>query len=89
MKTTLTQEEYSKIKQLVENALSSYNKAEAKKYIDQIQYCAYGLTGNARNILASLEACVKEASGRISDKERKKYFVTMELYKLMDYVSED
>lgn len=35
------------------------------------------------------KACVINASGRVSDKERKKYFVTMELYKLKDYVMED
>lgn len=89
MKTTLTQEEYFKLEQLVECALDACSKKEAKKYIDKIPYCVYGLTGNAHNILSTLEACVINASGRISDKESKKYFVTMELYKLKDYVIED
>lgn len=86
MKTILSKDEYCKIEQLVGCALAAWNKAEAKKYIDKIPYCAYGLTGNAHNILSTLISCVKDAAGQVSDQERKKYFVTMELEKLKDYV---
>lgn len=88
MKTTLTEEEYENVKQLADSAMNACNKAEARKYIEKIPYAAYGLTGNANNILGALIACVKNASGQVNDKENKKYFVTMELYKLEKYVEE-
>ena len=38
---------------------------------------------------SSLVAYTENASGGGSDKEHKKYFVDMELYKLKDYVTKD
>ena len=89
MKTTLTQEEYVKLSHLVKMALGAKNQSEARRFINQIPYCTYGLTGNAKNILSSLVAYTENASGGGSDKEHRKYFVDMELYKLKDYISED
>lgn len=51
MKQNLTQEEYDRINQLVECALTSPNKQEAQKYISELQSFGYSLHGNAGNIL--------------------------------------
>lgn len=82
MKEKLTIEEYEKIKQLVDCALDASNKKDAQKYINQMQSYEYNLCGNARNILGELICCVKNASGRVADKERKIYFVRSKLYVL-------
>lgn len=82
MKEKLIKEEYEEIKQLVDYALDAPNKKEAQKYINQMQSYEYSLCGNARNILGELICCVKDASGRVSDKERKSYFVRSKLYVL-------
>lgn len=66
MKTTLTKEEYENIKQLADNAMDACNKDEARKYIDKIPYSVYGLTGNANNVLGTLMAYVKNASGQVN-----------------------
>lgn len=89
MKQTLTQEEYDRINQLVEYALTSQNKKEAQKYINELQSIGCMLHGNARNIFGQMLSYVKNASGMVSDKESKMYFVKMELYKLEKYVVRD
>jgi len=86
MRYKLQEEEYEKIKELVDYALSASNKAEAKRYIQQLNYAALGLQGAANNILQELIASVNTASGQVSDKERKSYFAQMDLYKLKDFV---
>lgn len=82
MKEKLTKEEYEEIEQLVDCALYAPNKKEAQKYINRMQSYEYSLWGNASNILGELICCVKDASGRVSDKERKSYFVKSKLYVL-------
>ena len=51
MKEKLTQQEYQKIIELVDNAIYAPNKKEAQKYITQMQSYRYNLCGNADNIL--------------------------------------
>lgn len=84
-KTKFTLEEFEKIKQLVDSAIHAQNKREAKDYIDKLDFCGYGIVGNTRNILNNLVACVENASGVVSDKERKISFVQQELYTLEWY----
>lgn len=85
MKEKLTTEEYTAIEQLVESALDAPNKKEAQKYINKIQSYGYGLCGNASNILGELICYVKDASGRVADKERRVYFAKSKLYVLECY----
>ena len=85
MKQKLTSEEYEQIKQLVECALDSPNKEEAQKYINKMQSYKYNLCGNASYILSELVCYVKDASGRVTDKERRIYSVKSKLYELESY----
>lgn len=82
MKEKLTAEEYEEIKQLVDCALDAPNKKDAQKYINKMQSYEYNMWGNTKNILGELICCVKDASGRVADKERKSYFVRSKLYVL-------
>ena len=83
MKEKLTTEEYTSIEQLVEYALDAPNKKEAQKYINKIQSYGYSLFGNANYILGELVCYVKDASGRVTDKEyAKQYLAKLEKYQL-------
>lgn len=85
MKEKLTMEEYQEIEQLVESALDASNKNEAQKYINKIQSYEYSLYGHINYILGELVCYVKDASGRVSDKERRIYSVKSKLYELGSY----
>lgn len=89
MRYKLTAEEYEKIERLVGCALSAINKAEAKRYIQQLHYIGSDLGGAANNILHELISSMDRASGQVQDRERLKYFAQMDLYKLNDFVEED
>ena len=82
MKEKLTTEEYEEIKRLVESALDAPNKKEAQGYINKIQSYEYDLCGSANYILGELVCYVKDASGRVADKERRVYFAKSKLYVL-------
>ncbi len=84
-KTKFTLEEFDNIEQLVDSAINAFNKKEAKSYINKLNFYGYGVFGNTNNILNTLIAYVENASGRVSDKERKISFVQKELYKLKSY----
>ncbi len=81
-KTKFTLEEFENIKQLVDSAIYAPNKREAKNYINELDFCGYDVVGNTRNIFNNLVAYVDNASGMVSDKERKISFVQHELYKM-------
>ncbi len=81
-KTKFTLEEFENIKKLVDAAIDAQNKKEARSYINKLNFYGYQVEGNTRYILDSLVAYVENASGRVSDKERKISFVRQELYKL-------
>jgi len=81
-KTKFTLEEFERIKQLVDCAIYASNKIEARNYINKLNFCGHNVVGNTRNIFSVLISCVDNASGRVSDKERKISFVQQELYKL-------
>lgn len=85
MKEKLTQQEFQKIKQLVDNAIYAPNKKEAQKYITQIQSYRYNLCGNADNILSELISYTKSASGRVTDKQHWIGCVENKLYVLKGY----
>lgn len=85
MKEKLTTEEYKEIERLAGSALNAPNKAEAQKYISKIKSFGYGLEGRVGNIFNELVCCVENASGRVTDKDNKAYYVTMELSKLRTY----
>lgn len=89
MRYKLTQSEFDRISDLVHCALTSPNKREAERFIQQIPYVCLYLCGSARNILSELIAAAKSASGRVSNKERLSYFAEMSLYKLRDYIARD
>ncbi len=85
MKDKLSIKEYEEIKQLVDCALTAPNKKEAQKYINELSSYGYSLYGNANIIFNELVCCVQDASGRITDKEKKKYFAESTLYKLESF----
>lgn len=85
MKEKLTQQEYQKIIELVDNAIYAPNKKEAQKYITQIQSYRYNLCGNADNILSELISYTKSASGRVTDKQHWIGCVENKLYVLKGY----
>ena len=85
MKEKLTLEEYEQIEQLVDYAINVSNKKEAQKYIKQMQSYEYGLCGSVSYILCELICYVKDASGRVSDKERRVYSVRSKIYELEHY----
>ena len=86
IKTKLTQAEYDEIKDLTERALVAPNKAEAKRYTDRLAFLVNYFEGPFHNILNELSACVKDASGRVTDKEHKESFCKMDLYKLQCFI---
>ena len=88
IKTKLTQAEYDEIKDLADRALVAPNKAEAKKYTDRLTFLVNYFEGPVHNILSELSAGVKDASGRVADKERKESFCKMDLYKLQRFIEE-
>ena len=85
MKENLSQEEYDKIKELVNCAVNAANKKDAENYIKKIHFEGYGLVGRANNIFNELVCYVKDASGRVTDKERRIYAVNSKLYELEIY----
>ena len=85
MKEKLTLEEYEQIEQLVDYAINVSNKKEAQKYIKQMQSYEYGLCGSVSRILSELICYVKDASGKVSDKERRIYSVRSKIYELECY----
>lgn len=85
MKEKLTMEEYKEIKQLVDSALDAPNKKEAQKYINKIQSYGYDLCGNVNYILDELVCYIKDASGRVADKERRASYAKSKLYELVYY----
>lgn len=85
MKDKLTLEEYKEINQLVDSAICAPNKTEAQKYINELQSYSYSLDGRANNILSELIGYVQDASGRVTDKERRIDSVKSKLYVLKRY----
>lgn len=74
-RTKFTEEEFENIKRLVDSAIYALNKKEANVYISKLKFCGYSIIGNTKNIFSVLVSYVENASGRVSDKERKISFV--------------
>lgn len=89
MREYLLQEEYENVKQFTEYALAAQSKQEAEKYIHKLQYCGYGLSGNVNLIFRELVLCVKDASGRVANKEQLVYLANRKLYEMERYVVEE
>lgn len=89
MKEKLTMQEYEEIEQLVDCALDAFNKKEAQKYINKMQSYKYDLCDRVSYILSELIGYVMDASGRVTDKERRIYSVRSKLYVLKRYGVED
>ena len=85
MKEKITMDEYKEIEKLVRCALNAPNKNEAQKYINNMQTHGYGLCGRVGNIFSELICYVKDASGRVSDKERRIDSVKSKLFELECY----
>lgn len=85
MKEKITIDEYREIERLVEFALYAPNKNEAQNYINNMQSYGYGLCGRVGNIFGELVCYVKDASGRVTDKERRIYSVKSKLSDLEFY----
>ena len=88
MKTHIEEEKFEEIRQLAERAVSAYSKNDAAPYIRRLEFISNssGYSGSANNILGELVASVKAASGNISDKDSRLYYVRCDLYKLEDFV---
>lgn len=78
----ITQEQFDRIENLYESALSALTKKEAKVYIDQIEFVATGLEGYANILLYELINSLRAACGRVPDREIKKSHCNTCLYKL-------
>lgn len=89
MKEKLTKEEYKEIEKLVKYAIYSPNKKDAQNYIDKIQSYEIGLYGRANIILSELVCYVKDASGRVTNKESRIDSVNSKLFELEGYGVED
>ena len=89
MKAKLTQAEYDKIENLVNQALSAPNKAEAQKYIGVLEFLALDFEGSLSYKVSELCAGVKNASGRVSDKERKEYPCRQDLFTLRRFIEKE
>lgn len=89
MKEKLTIQEYEEIEQLVNSALDAFNKKEAQKYINKMQSYKYDLCDRVGYILSELIGYVMDASGKVTDKERRIYSVHSKLYVLKCYGVED
>jgi len=70
MRDKYTRKEYEKISQLVKYAIAARNKAEAKKYTDQLDYVTFDVGGYSRGVLSELKAATVAASGSVRDKNR-------------------
>lgn len=80
-----TREQYYEIEQLVKCALDSYNKNEAQIYINKLKSYSQYVQGNEFFLYTSLLNSVANASGRVSEKEKKEYFVRIDLAKVYSY----
>ena len=67
-------------------ALSTPNKASAQKSIDRLAFLARDFECSAYNKLSELCSYVKNASGRVADKDRKESFCKMDLFTLRRFV---
>lgn len=85
MKEYFTSEEFGKIEQLTNYALNAINKKEAQRHINDLQFLGYGLSGRTNNIFNELVCYIKDASGRVKDKERHVASVKSKLYELEVY----
>lgn len=70
MRSKYTIKESERIEALVECALSAQTKADAKKYIDQLDCIAFDVTGYSRGVLSEVKSMTLAAAGRVRDKER-------------------
>lgn len=88
MNLYISQDIYDEIEILVEQALASSSKNQAKSYIDRLDFLRRcGNYGGYTNIVFSeLVASVQCASGRVSDKERLCGFARQSLYKLQGQI---
>lgn len=86
MRYKITQEEFNRIEELVDAALSAPNKQEARRHTQQMNFMAPDLGGGANNILHELIAETENASGRVADRNRKESFARTTLYKLEMFI---
>lgn len=68
MREKYTGEECHRIKELVECALGVRIKAEAKNYIDQLNYVTSDVCGYSKTVFAELKAATIAASDSVLDK---------------------
>ena len=79
----LTQEEYDRIEDLLECALSSGSKKAAEPYLNQMNSMSWNESGNLRTLLDTLHSSASEGSKRNSDYGT---FARQDLSKLRQYV---
>ena len=71
MKYYLTQEEMEKLENLADYALSSHNKQDAKRYVQQMRFVINDVWGASKNMLNEMVAAVSDATGQVADKARR------------------
>ena len=88
MRYKYTKSEFEKIKEIVDLALDSPNKVEARKHLKRLNYIAPDVSGPANYILIELSSMAECASGRVQQ-ESQIQMVKTSLYKLESFVEKE
>ena len=88
-KTALAANKFKEIENLVERALDAPNKGEAKFYIDRLEFLGKDISQYTGCVFGEMVAYVKEATGRVSNKEKKADIARQSLCKLYSFGVED
>lgn len=84
MMNSISRTQFEEVSELVNAALDCATKDQAAKYIKRLEflYNTGGYQGYVNTVFSSLVASVKNASGAVREKERKKEIAYRDLYKL-------
>ncbi len=86
MEKVISREKYLEICQLVQSALAQWYKADAKFFIERLQFLESEIDPPARNVYGELVVFTMAAVGQVKDKEFKVDNVDRALYKLERFV---
>lgn len=89
MNRKLTQAEFDKIELLFNQATTAHTKADAKPYMDRLEFAVnqlpYEIAGNVRIMASELASATKSATGQARQKDHWLSVATQLLYKLHSF----